>query len=77
MVSILRVSSLISPSYMRIQSGKATFFVTNQNSLDALPEHKVKALAEETEALIESNKALTAEVKAASAGVCLLYTGAA
>ncbi|KAH9970616.1 TBPIP-domain-containing protein [Lactifluus volemus] len=47
--------------------GKATFFVANQNSVDALPEHKVKALAEETEALTESNKALTAEVKAASA----------
>ncbi|KAI0245797.1 TBPIP-domain-containing protein [Lactifluus subvellereus] len=46
---------------------KATFFVADQNSLDALPEHKVKALAEETGALTESSKALAAEIKAASA----------
>ncbi|KAH9992228.1 TBPIP-domain-containing protein [Russula compacta] len=47
--------------------GKATLFVTNQNNLEALPEHEVKALAETTEALSERNKALAAEVKAASA----------
>jgi len=46
-------------------------FVSRQDNLDALPEHKVKALAEETETLAERNKALAAEVKAASAGVCL------
>jgi len=55
----------------KIFSGKATFFVSNQDNLDALPEHKVKALAEETETLAERNKALGAEVKAASAGVCV------
>jgi len=47
--------------------GKATLFVANQNTLDALPEHTVKTLADETDALIESNKALSAEIKAASA----------
>jgi 26S proteasome regulatory subunit, ATPase 3, interacting protein len=61
--------STFSVLYACIQPAKATFFVANQNTLDALPEHKVKALSEGTEALIESNKALTAEVKAASAGV--------
>jgi hypothetical protein len=66
---IVPLSVLIRRICARIQSGKATFFVANQNSADALPEHKVKALAEETEALTEGNRALTAEVKAASAGV--------
>ncbi|KAI9511924.1 TBPIP-domain-containing protein [Russula earlei] len=47
--------------------GKATFFVSNQGHLDALPESKIKALAEETEALSERNKALAAEIKTASA----------
>jgi len=51
----------------KILSGKATLFVSNQDNLDALPEHKVKALAGETETLAERNKALAAEVKAASA----------
>ncbi|KAH9957120.1 TBPIP-domain-containing protein [Russula dissimulans] len=46
---------------------KATFFVANQDNLDALSEDKVKALARETEALTEHNKALVAEIKAASA----------
>jgi len=53
-------------------SGKATFFVSNQGNLDALSEDKVKALAEETEALTERNKALVAEIKAASAGTCVV-----
>ncbi|KAH9051926.1 TBPIP-domain-containing protein [Lactarius vividus] len=47
--------------------GKATLFVANQNTVDALPEHAIKALADETDALVESNKALTAEIKTASA----------
>ncbi|KAI0280945.1 TBPIP-domain-containing protein [Russula aff. rugulosa BPL654] len=47
--------------------GKATFFVANQGNLDALPEQKFKDLANETEALNERNKALVAEIKAASA----------
>jgi len=55
----------------KILSGKATFFVSNQDNLDALPEHKVKALAEETETLAGRNKALAVEVKATSAGVCV------
>ncbi len=49
-------------------SGKATLFVANQNSVDALPENAINALADETDALVESNKALAAEIKAASAG---------
>ncbi len=60
------------PIYMRIYahilSGKATFFVTNQGNVDALPEQKVKDLAEETEALNERNKALAAEIKTVLAG---------
>jgi len=58
----------------KIHSGKATFFVANQDTLDALPEQKIKALAEETEALIERNKTLGAEIKAASAGACLFLS---
>jgi len=53
-----------------IRPGKTTFFVANQDNIDALSEHKVKALAEETEALAERNKTLATEIKAASAGVC-------
>jgi hypothetical protein len=49
-------------------SGKATLFVANQNTLDALPEPTIKALTDETDALLESNKALTTEIKAASTG---------
>ncbi len=56
----------------KIRSGKATFFVANQDTLDALPEQKIKALAEETEALTERNKTLGAEIKAASAGACVI-----
>ena len=56
----------------KIRSGKATFFVANQDTLDALPEQKIKALAEETEALTERNKTLGAEIKAASAGACVV-----
>lgn len=52
--------------------GKATLFVANQGNLDALSDHKVKALAKETETLAERNKALAAEIKAASAGACVL-----
>jgi hypothetical protein len=48
--------------------GKATLFVANQNTLDALPEHTIKALSDETDALLEGTKALTAEIKTASAG---------
>jgi hypothetical protein len=59
---------------VQLLSGKTTFFVANQDNIDALPDHKVKALAEDTEALVERNKALTAEVKAASAGVCMLVS---
>jgi phage tail protein X len=55
----------------KIRPGKTTFFVANQDHIDALSEHKVKALAEETEALVERNKTLAAETKAASAGVCV------
>jgi 26S proteasome regulatory subunit (ATPase 3-interacting protein) len=67
---------ILSPIYVYIYahmwSGKATFFVANQGNLDALPEQKVKNLADETEALNERNKALAAEIKAASAGtVCV------
>ncbi|KAN0130517.1 Tat binding protein 1(TBP-1)-interacting protein (TBPIP) domain containing protein [Lactarius tabidus] len=47
--------------------GKATLFVANQNTLGALPEPTIKALADETDSLLESNKALAAEIKAASA----------
>ncbi|KAI0289740.1 TBPIP-domain-containing protein [Russula brevipes] len=47
--------------------GKNTFFVANQGNLDALPDHKITALVEEAEALVERNKALGAQVKAASA----------
>ncbi|KAH9173724.1 TBPIP-domain-containing protein [Lactarius sanguifluus] len=47
--------------------GKATLFVANQNAVDALPEHTIKALADETDALVESNKALAGEIKTASA----------
>ena len=66
-------SHLFSLAYTRkILSGKATFFVSNQDNLDALPEHKVKSLEEQTETLAERNKALAAEVKAALAGVCAL-----
>jgi hypothetical protein len=66
-------SHLFSLAYTRkILSGKATFFVSNQDNLDALPEHKVKGLEEETETLAEHNKAQAAEVKAASAGMCAL-----
>jgi hypothetical protein len=44
----------------------------NQGNLDALPEHKFKDLADETEALNERNKALAAELKVASAGtICV------
>ncbi|KAI0298034.1 TBPIP-domain-containing protein [Multifurca ochricompacta] len=46
---------------------KSTFFVANQSDCDVLPENKVKVLAEETDALLESNKTLTAEIKTASA----------
>ncbi|KAH8991246.1 TBPIP-domain-containing protein [Lactarius akahatsu] len=49
-------------------SGKATLFVANQNTLDALPEHTIKALADETDTLVESNKVLAGELKTASAG---------
>ena len=49
--------------------GKATLFVANQGILDALPEHKFKDLAAETEAVNERNKALAAEIKAASTGM--------
>jgi len=42
--------------------------VSNQENIDALPEHKVKELADETEALNERHKVLAAEIKAASAG---------
>ena len=55
----------------KIRSGKTTFFVANQDSIDALSEHEIKALAEETEVLVERNKSLAAEIKAASAGVLL------
>jgi hypothetical protein len=55
-----------------MRSGKATFFVANQGNLDALPERRVKDLADETEALNERNKALAAEIKAASTGtICV------
>ncbi|KAH9029347.1 TBPIP-domain-containing protein [Lactarius deliciosus] len=47
--------------------GKATLFVANQNTLDALPEHTIKALVDETDALAESNKTLAGEIKTASA----------
>ena len=43
---------------------KATLFVANQNTLDALP---IKALADETDLLLERTKTLAAEIKAASA----------
>ncbi|KAF8261502.1 TBPIP-domain-containing protein [Lactarius quietus] len=46
--------------------GKATLFVANQNTLGALPEPTIKALADETDSLLECNKALTAAMKAAS-----------
>ena len=49
-------------------TGKATLFVANQNTLDALPEPTIKALTSETDSLLESTKALTAEIKVASAG---------
>ena len=49
-------------------TGKATLFVANQNKLDALPEKMIKALADETDSLLESNKTLAAEIKVASAG---------
>lgn len=52
-----------------MRPGKATLFVANQGNLDALPEQKFKDLAGETEALNERNKALAAELKAASAGM--------
>ena len=48
---------------------QAKLFVTNQNTLDALPEKMIKVLADETDSLLasESNKAIAAEIKAASA----------
>ena len=49
-------------------AGKATLFVANQNTLDALPEPTIKALSSETDTLLESTKALTVEIKVASAG---------
>ena len=36
--------------------------------MDALPEPTIKALTSETDSLLESTKALTAEIKVASAG---------
>ena len=46
---------------------QAKLIVANQNTLDALPEKMTKALADETDSLLESNKAIAAEIKAASA----------
>ncbi|KAI0058767.1 TBPIP-domain-containing protein [Artomyces pyxidatus] len=47
--------------------GKTTFFVANQNSIEALPEEKIKSLADESESIEEGNKLFAAEAKAASA----------
>lgn len=47
--------------------GKATLFVANQNTLAALPDQTIKALADETDLLLESHKTLAAGIKAASA----------
>ena len=46
---------------------QAKLFVANQNTLDALPEKIIKALADETDSLLENNKAIAAEIKGASA----------
>ena len=45
-----------------------TFFVANQASLDDVPAEKLKALEEEHKEFEESNKALAADIKVASAG---------
>ena len=47
---------------------QAKLIVANQNTLDALPENMIKALADDDSLLAsESNKAIAAEIKAASA----------
>ena len=51
----------------RFSSRARTPLARFQNTLGTLPEHEMKALAE-TDALIEGNKTLAAEIKAVSAG---------
>lgn len=57
-------------SYMRyVTLGKVTVFVANQNSMNALPDAECEALDKAAKTLAENNKALAADVKAASAGL--------
>ena len=50
-------------------SGKTTFFVANQNSIDAMPDDKVSALEGEIKALEEDNKVLVTGVRSSTAGI--------
>ncbi|ETW83465.1 hypothetical protein HETIRDRAFT_383528, partial [Heterobasidion irregulare TC 32-1] len=49
--------------------GKTTFFVANQDSVDAVPSSKLAALEADCGALEDANKALAAQLKTLSAGL--------
>ncbi|KAF8995489.1 TBPIP-domain-containing protein [Cyathus striatus] len=51
---------------------KTTFFVANQDKLEAMPAEKIAALEAEIKTLEEGNKALTTKVKAATADLAKL-----
>ena len=52
-------------------TGKTTFFVANQDSIDAVPSDKLAALEADCGALEDANKALAAQLKTLSAGACV------
>ena len=48
--------------------GKTTFFVANQANLEDVPAEKLKQLEADHKAIEETNKGLSAELKAANSG---------
>ncbi|PSR73724.1 hypothetical protein PHLCEN_2v10443 [Hermanssonia centrifuga] len=64
LVTLAEKGELIQKTY-----GKTTFFVANQANLEDMPAEKLKTLEIEYKAVEETNKALLADVKAASAGI--------
>ncbi|THG96610.1 hypothetical protein EW026_g5251 [Hermanssonia centrifuga] len=67
LVTLAEKGELVQKTY-----GKTTFFVANQANLEDMPAEKLKTLEIEYKAVEETNKALLADVKAASAELAKL-----
>ena len=50
-------------------TGKTTFFVANQATLEDVPAEKLKQLEEEYKNIEDANKLLAADIRAASTGM--------